>query len=61
MNKDQIKGRAERAKGKVKEVAADLSGDARKESQAKAEQLKGEARANVGDAKEKVKRAIDKT
>lgn len=60
MNKDQIKGRAERAKGKVKETAADLRGDARMESQAKTEQAKGKARADVGDAKEKVKRAIDK-
>ncbi len=60
MNKDQIKGRAERAKGKVKETAADLRGDARMEGQAKTEQAKGKARADVGDAKEKVKRAIDK-
>ena len=61
MNKDQIKGRAERAKGKVKEAAADLRGDARLESRAKTEQVKGKARADLGDAKEKVKRAIDKT
>ncbi len=61
MNKDQIKGRAERAKGKVKETAADLRGDARMETRAKAEQTKGKVRADVGDAKEKVKRAVDKT
>ena len=60
MNKDQVKGRAERAKGKAKETAADLSGDARMEAEAKAEQVKGKARADVGDAKEKVKRTIDK-
>ena len=60
MNKDQLKGRAERAKGKVKETAADLTGNARLESEAKADQLRGKAKADVGDAKEKVKRAIDK-
>ena len=60
MNKDQLKGRVERAKGKAKEAAADLSGNTRLESEGKADQVRGKARAEVGDAKEKVKRAIDK-
>jgi uncharacterized protein YjbJ (UPF0337 family) len=60
MNKDQVKGRAERAKGKIKEIAGVASGNARLESEGKADQVKGKARAAVGDAKEKVKRAIDK-
>ncbi|HEX6707263.1 MAG TPA: CsbD family protein [Albitalea sp.] len=60
MNKDQLKGRADRAKGKAKEVAADLTGNAKLESEGKADQVRGKAKAEVGDAKEKVKRAIDK-
>jgi len=60
MNKDQVKGRAEQAKGKVKDVAGDLTGNTRLESEGKADQLKGKARASVGDAKRKVGRTVDK-
>jgi len=60
MNKDQLKGRVERAKGKVKETLADISGNERLESEGKADQVKGRARAEAGDARQKAKRAIDK-
>ncbi|HEV7915585.1 MAG TPA: CsbD family protein [Albitalea sp.] len=60
MNKDQLKGRADRAKGKAKEGAGSLTGNARLESEGKVDQVKGKAQAEVGDAKEKVKRTIDK-
>ena len=60
MNRDQVKGRADQAKGKVKEAAADLSGNTRLQGEGKADQLKGRAQAGMGDAKQKVKRTIDK-
>ena len=60
MDKDRIEGSLEQAKGKVKETTGNLSGDAHTEIEGKAEQVKGRAQAEVGDAKEKVKRAIDK-
>jgi uncharacterized protein YjbJ (UPF0337 family) len=60
MNKDQVKGRIDQAKGKVKETAGDLAGNARASSEGKADQVKGRVQAEVGDAKQKVKRTIDK-
>ena len=60
MNKDQVKGRAEDAKGKVKEVAGKAVGNERLESEGKTDQVKGKAQAGYGDAKENVKDVIDK-
>ena len=60
MNKDQLKGRGAQAKGKAKEEAGALSGNARLQGEGQAERMGGKAQAKVGDAKEKVKRAIDK-
>jgi len=64
MNKDQVKGRVEQSTGKVKEVAGKLVGNDRLRTEGKAEQVKGKVQAAYGDAKEdakdKVKKAIDK-
>ena len=64
MNKDQVKGRVEQSTGKVKEVAGKLVGNDRLRTEGKAEQVKGKVQAGYGDAKEnakdKVKKAIDK-
>lgn len=61
MNKDQLKGRAGHAKGKAKEEAGALTGNASLEGEGKADKVTGKAQAKLGDTKEKVKRAIDKT
>jgi len=60
MNKDQVKGRAEQAKGKVKEVTGKVVGSERLESEGKVDQAVGKTRGAYGDAKEKVKEQIDK-
>jgi uncharacterized protein YjbJ (UPF0337 family) len=60
MNKDQLKGRADQVKGKVKDAAGDLTGDKRLDIEGKADQVKGKAQADLGDAKERAKRKIDK-
>jgi uncharacterized protein YjbJ (UPF0337 family) len=60
MNKDQVKGVAEQAKGKVKEAAGDLTGNKSLERKGEAEQIKGKVQKNYGDAKENVKDGIDK-
>ena len=39
MNKDRIEGSAEQAKGKVKEVAGKVTGDAKLETEGKADQV----------------------
>ena len=57
MNKDQLKGRATQAKGKVKEAAAEVVGSTRLLSEGKMDEMKGKAQASAGDAKERAKRA----
>jgi uncharacterized protein YjbJ (UPF0337 family) len=52
MDKDRIKGSAEQAKGKVKEVAGKATGDAKLESEGKADTIKGKIRNAVGGLKD---------
>ena len=64
MNKDQIKGRIEENTGKVKEAAGKLVGNTKLEAEGKVEKVKGQLQAGYGDAKEdakdKLKKTIDK-
>lgn len=60
MNKDQVTGRAEELKGKIKEGTGKIIDNDRLKAEGKAEQLTGKIKAGYGDAKEKVKDAIDK-
>ena len=43
MDKDRVKGSAEQAKGKVKEVAGKMTGDAKLESEGKADKAAGKS------------------
>jgi uncharacterized protein YjbJ (UPF0337 family) len=52
MDKDRIKGSAEQAKGKVKEVVGKVTGDAKTEAEGKADQVKGKVRNTVGGLKD---------
>jgi uncharacterized protein YjbJ (UPF0337 family) len=60
MNKDEIKGKAEKAKGYVKEKAGELIDDPELEAEGEAERAGGELREGYGKAKRKVGEAIDK-
>ena len=55
MNKDQVKGRVNEAKGKIKEVAGRLVGNEKLEAKGKAQKIVGKARAKFGDVKKDVK------
>jgi uncharacterized protein YjbJ (UPF0337 family) len=55
MNKDQIEGRLEQAKGKVKEVAGNAVGNDRLKNEGRADQAGGKVQATYGDAKERAK------
>jgi len=44
MDKDRIKGSAQQAKGKVKEVAGKVSGDKKLEGEGKADKIGGKVR-----------------
>ncbi len=58
MNKDQVKGRAEQAKGKVKEVAGKAVGNKELEQEGKIQNTGGKIRAGYGDVKEEIKKSI---
>jgi uncharacterized protein YjbJ (UPF0337 family) len=59
MNKDRIQGSAEQAKGKIKEVAGKVTGDAKLESEGKAQKAAGKLRNTIGGMKDAVKEAIE--
>lgn len=52
MDKDRVEGSAEQAKGKVKEVAGKVTGDAKLEGEGKADQVKGKVQNAVGGMKD---------
>ena len=60
MNKDQVKGRVEEAKGSVKEATGKAVGNKDLEARGTVDKAAGKAQSTYGDAKEKVKSAVDK-
>lgn len=61
MNKDQVKGRVEEAKGKMKETAGRVSGNPDMEDRGTVDKVAGKVQKNFGDAKERVKDEMDDT
>jgi uncharacterized protein YjbJ (UPF0337 family) len=59
MNRDELKGKAEKAKGYVKEEAGEILNDPELEAEGKAERAGGKLREGFGKAKEKVGDAAD--
>lgn len=59
MDREEIKGKAEKAKGYVKDKAGELINDPDLEAQGEAEQAGGELREGFGKARRKVKEGID--
>jgi uncharacterized protein YjbJ (UPF0337 family) len=60
MNKDQVKGRVEQATGAVKEIAGKIVGNPDLEAKGTVDKASGKVQTTYGDAKEKIKGAIDK-
>jgi uncharacterized protein YjbJ (UPF0337 family) len=56
MNKDQVKGRASQAKGKIKEIAGKTTGNKHLENKGTIQKVGGKIRAEYGD----VKNTLDK-
>jgi uncharacterized protein YjbJ (UPF0337 family) len=59
VDKEHVKGAADKVAGKTKEVAGHVSGNKKLEAEGKVDQLKGAAHSAVGDVKEAGKQAID--
>jgi uncharacterized protein YjbJ (UPF0337 family) len=60
MNRDEIRGKAEKAKGYIKEEAGELMNDPELEAEGRAERASGDLREGFGKAKRKVGEAVDK-
>ena len=58
MNKDQVAGRVEEAKGKIKEAAGKVVGNEKLQGEGLADQAAGKVQKTYGDVKEKTKDAI---
>lgn len=58
MNKDQVKGRAQEAKGKIKEVTGHVVGNKDLELEGTVEKNAGKVRAGLGDLKEDIKKEL---
>jgi uncharacterized protein YjbJ (UPF0337 family) len=52
MDKDRIQGSAEQAKGAIKEVAGKVTGDAKLESEGKADKAAGKVQNAIGGLKD---------
>jgi uncharacterized protein YjbJ (UPF0337 family) len=59
MDKEHVKGAADKAKGAIKDAAGKLTGDKELQAEGKMDKAKGAAHSAVGDAKDAVKRATD--
>ncbi|MFP3568257.1 CsbD family protein [Paraburkholderia sp. SIMBA_030] len=57
MNKGQVKGRIEEAKGKLKEVVGEATGNETTKVKGKVEQVVGKTHALYGDAKEQFRKS----
>ena len=59
MDKDRVEGSLKQAKGKVKEVAGKVTGDAKLQGEGKADQAAGKVQNTVGGLKDKLKEAVE--
>jgi uncharacterized protein YjbJ (UPF0337 family) len=60
INKDQVAGRVKEAKGKVQEVAGRSVGSTKQEVKGNLNKNAGKAQAGLGDAKEQVKKSLNR-
>ena len=60
MNRDEVRGKAQNIKGRIKEAAGTLTGNAPLESEGTDERLSGAALEKAGRARRKVGEAVEK-
>jgi uncharacterized protein YjbJ (UPF0337 family) len=56
MDKEHIKGAADKASGTMKEAAGKITGNEKLEAEGKFDKVKGEVRQGVGDVKDQLKK-----
>ncbi len=61
MDKEHVRGAADKAKGAVKDAAGKVTGDKEMQAEGKTDKAKGAAHQAVGDVKDAARRAADKS
>lgn len=61
MNRDEVKGTAEKATGKAKRKAGEMMGDEQMRREGSREETAGELREEAGEARRKTGEAIERT
>ena len=59
MEKEHVKGAADKAKGAIKDAAGKMTGDKELQAEGKIDKAKGAAHSAVGDAKDAAKKPAD--
>jgi uncharacterized protein YjbJ (UPF0337 family) len=59
MDREHVKGAADKAKGAVKDAAGKITGDTKLEAEGKIDKAKGLAHNAAGDVKDAVRKATD--
>lgn len=59
MDREHVKGTADKAKGAIKDTAGKLTGDKKLESEGKLDKAKGSAHKVAGDVKDAVKESTE--
>lgn len=59
MNRDEMEGKGENLKGKIKETTGDVTGSERMKSEGKADQAAGKTQEKYGEGKRKVGEAVE--
>ena len=60
IDKEHVKGAADKAKGAVKDTAGKMTGDKKLQTEGKIDKAKGSAREAAGDVKDAARGAMDK-
>jgi uncharacterized protein YjbJ (UPF0337 family) len=59
MDREHVKGTADKAKGAIKDTAGKMTGDTKMQAEGKLDKAKGAARKVVGDVKDAARDATD--
>lgn len=59
MDKENIKGAAQKAKGSIKDAAGALTGNKKLQAEGKADKMMGAARQSAGDLKDAGRKVVD--
>ncbi|MFZ0836316.1 MAG: CsbD family protein [Xanthobacteraceae bacterium] len=59
MDREHVKGAADKAKGAIKDAAGKITGDTKLEAEGKIDKAKGSAHNAAGDVKDAIRKATD--